>query len=61
MMPELGKYAVTVLSAYGASLAILAVLVAATIRRGRRVRADMARMEERAGRDRSGGHAPGRS
>ncbi|MFC4670286.1 heme exporter protein CcmD [Seohaeicola nanhaiensis] len=51
MMPELGKYAVTVLSAYGASLLLLAVLVGATLRRGRRMRAEMAKTEERLARD----------
>ncbi len=50
-MPDLGKYAATVLSAYGASLGLLVVLVAATILRGRRVRAQMTRMEERSRRD----------
>jgi len=47
MMPELGKYAATVLSAYGASLVLLAVLVALTLRRGRRVRDDLRRAEDR--------------
>lgn len=50
-MVELGKYAVTVLSAYGASLLLLAVLVGATLWRGRRMRAEMAKIEERLGRD----------
>ena len=50
-MIDLGKYAATVLGAYGASLALLAALVAATLWRGRRVRAEMARTEERLGRD----------
>lgn len=51
MMPDLGKYADTVLSAYAASLALLAILVAVSIWRGRRVRAEMEAAERRARRD----------
>lgn len=47
MIPDLGKYAVTVISAYGASLGLLAVLVALTVWRGRRVRAEMEQVERR--------------
>lgn len=47
MMPELGKYAVTVLSSYGVSLLLLLLLVLASIRRSRKVRADLERIEER--------------
>ena len=36
MIPELGKYAGTVLWAYGASLALLGVLVFVTLRKGRK-------------------------
>lgn len=46
MMPDLGKYAEPVLYSYGASLALLAVLVIATLIEGRRVRAEMKRAEE---------------
>lgn len=45
-MPDLGKYADTVLSAYGASLAILLLLVGLTLWRGRRVRAEMEKLEK---------------
>ena len=45
MSVELGKYAATVLSAYGASLALLALLVALTLWRGRRVRARMTALD----------------
>ncbi len=45
MMPELGKYAFAVLSAYGATGVLLVALVAATLLRGRRVRAEMQRTE----------------
>ncbi|WP_428925373.1 heme exporter protein CcmD [Marinibacterium sp. SX1] len=46
-MPDLGKYADTVLSAYAVSLLVLLALVAVSLWRGRRVRAEMARVEER--------------
>ncbi len=39
MMPELGKYAVEVISAYAASLGLVAVLVVLTLHRGRAARA----------------------
>ena len=44
-MPELGKYAVEVLSAYAVSLVILAGLVLLTLRRGRAARTALARAE----------------
>jgi heme exporter protein D len=44
-MPDLGKYAEAVLSAYGVSLALILVLVVATVIRGRRVRAEMEAVE----------------
>ena len=50
-MPDLGKYADTVLSAYAASIVLLVLLVALSLWRGRRVRAEMARMEQRMKRD----------
>ncbi|ASM71871.1 heme exporter protein D (CcmD) [Pseudosulfitobacter pseudonitzschiae] len=46
-MPELGKYAVAVWSAYGATAALLVALVIATLLRGRRVRAEMQHAEAR--------------
>lgn len=45
MMPELGKYAAEVGAAYAASLLLLAGLVVLTLRKGRRARADLARIE----------------
>ena len=51
MMSDLGKYADTVLTAYGASLALLLVLLVLTLLRGRRVRAEMKRIEQRASRN----------
>ena len=44
-MPDLGKYAVAVLTAYGASLGLLTLLVLVMVWRGRRVRAEMAEVE----------------
>ncbi|MDF1718727.1 MAG: heme exporter protein CcmD [Antarcticimicrobium sp.] len=51
MMPDLGKYADTVLSAYAASILLLAALVALSLWRGRRLRRDMQDMEQRMRRD----------
>jgi heme exporter protein D len=48
-MPELGKYATEVMAAYGISLLLLLGLLVLTLRRGRRVRAELDRIE-RAGR-----------
>jgi len=47
MMPDLGKYADTVLSAYAASIFLLVVLVTVTLWRGRKVRAEMEQVEVR--------------
>jgi len=46
-MPDLGKYADTVLSAYGVSLLLLLALLVMTLIRGAKVRADLKRVEER--------------
>ncbi|PCJ09504.1 MAG: heme exporter protein CcmD [Rhodobacteraceae bacterium] len=46
-MPDLGKYADTVLSAYVASIALLALLVLVSVMRGRRVRDEMKKIEKR--------------
>ena len=48
-MVELGKYALTVLSAYGATIALMAVLVGVTLVQGARVRRALARQEARMG------------
>ena len=50
MMPDLGKYADTVLSAYAVSIVLLVAIVALSLWRGRRVRAQMVEAEKRAGR-----------
>lgn len=47
MMPDLGKYAFAVLSAYGVSLALIVALVGLTLRRSRRVRAALRDVEAR--------------
>lgn len=51
MLPDLGKYSDTVLSAYAASIFLLVILVALTLLRGRRVRRDMDALEQRMRRD----------
>ncbi len=50
MMPDLGKYAETVLSAYGVSIVLILALVGLSLWRGRRIRAEMERIEKRASR-----------
>ncbi|SMX50876.1 heme exporter protein CcmD [Maliponia aquimaris] len=47
MMPELGKYAGAVLSSYAVSLVLIVALVAVSVWRARRVRAELKRIEER--------------
>ena len=52
-MPELGKYAVYVLGAYGGTLAIIAILVLASLRSSARARRELERLEQRHPRRRS--------
>lgn len=47
MMPDLGKYAGTVLASYGASMVLLVAIVALTIWQGVRMRRALARVEAR--------------
>ena len=47
MMPDLGKYAASVLSAYGVSLALLAGLVWLSLRAGSKARTEMQAIEAR--------------
>ncbi|AXI47249.1 heme exporter protein CcmD [Sulfitobacter sp. SK012] len=47
-MPELGKYATEVVSAYAVSLLLLAGFLAITLIRGRRARAALAQIETEA-------------
>lgn len=46
-MPDLGKYADTVLSAYAVSIALLVVLVALSLWQSRRGKAHLAEIEAR--------------
>lgn len=50
MMPDLGTYAVPVLSSYAVSIGLLVAVVAASIWRARRVRARLDAVETRRGR-----------
>lgn len=47
MMPELGKYAAAVLSAYGVTLALLIVLVGLSLWRSAKVRRQLEEIENR--------------
>jgi len=47
MMPDLGRYATEVLSAYGLSIALLLLLVLFSIWKARRVRAQLDEVESR--------------
>ena len=47
MMPDMGKYAVTVYGAYVATLVLLAALVVVTLWHGARVKRALAAQEER--------------
>ncbi len=47
MMPDLGKYVVTVLSSYGVSITLLILLVGGSLFRAKRVRAQLKEVEER--------------
>ncbi|MDR5651359.1 heme exporter protein CcmD [Xinfangfangia sp. LG-4] len=49
-MPDLGKYAATVLSAYAVSLLLIVALVALTLWRAAKVRRALAEAEGRKGR-----------
>ena len=51
MIPDLGKYADTVISSYVASLVLLGLLVVLSVRRGRKVRAEMQALEQRMSKD----------
>ncbi len=47
MIPDLGKHADTVMSAYVASIILLVLLVVISVMRGRRVRSEMKKIEKR--------------
>lgn len=46
-MPDLGKYAFEVLSAYGVSLVLIVGIIVASIARARRVKAELENVEQR--------------
>jgi len=48
-MPDLGKYAFAVLSAYGAAIVLIVALVVLSIRRGRWVKHQLDEVERKAG------------
>lgn len=48
-MPVLGKYAAVVLGAYGLSLALIALLILVTLRRGAKMRRVLREVEDRQG------------
>lgn len=50
-MPDLGKYAVTVLGAYGAALALLVALVVLTLWQGARMKRALDEVERRERKD----------
>lgn len=47
MIPDLGKYAIPVLSAYGVSLVLIVGLVMLSIRRSKKARAELEKVEGR--------------
>lgn len=51
MMPDLGRYAVAVLSSYGATIALLVAVIALTLWQGWRVKRQLDEVEARQGKD----------
>lgn len=49
MIPDLGKYALTVLSAYGVSILLLLVLLWSSLRAARKSRQDLEKVERKNG------------
>lgn len=47
MLPELGKYAVPVLSAYGVSLGLIVVMIAQSLWKSAKVKRNLQQIEER--------------
>ncbi len=47
MMPDLGKYADTVLSSYAVSIVLLVIMVALSLRASRKARAELEKVEGR--------------
>ncbi|WP_171723030.1 heme exporter protein CcmD [Ruegeria sp. HKCCD7559] len=51
MIPDLGKYADAVLSSYAVSIILLVALIVFSVMRGRKVRTEMEKIEQRISRD----------
>lgn len=51
MMPDLGKYAEAVLSAYAVSILLIVVIVVLSLRQGRRARRALGQVEQRSKRN----------
>ncbi|WP_171631420.1 heme exporter protein CcmD [Ruegeria sp. HKCCD6119] len=51
MIPDLGKYADAVLSSYAVSIILLVALIVFSVMRGRRVRTEMEKIEQRISRN----------
>jgi heme exporter protein D len=47
MIPDLGNYAVEVMAAYGLSILLLVGIVMVSLRRGRKIRAQLVKVEAR--------------
>lgn len=54
MLPELGRYAATVLGAYAVTIVLLVLLVAASWRRASRMKRDLATIEAQTQRNSDG-------
>ena len=50
-MPELGKYAGAVLGSYAATIALIAVLIGVSLWRSAKIKAALAKIEARQGKD----------
>jgi heme exporter protein D len=51
MMPDLGKYAFAVLSSYGVAIAMILMLVGQSVRRSRKMKAELDAVEARRRKD----------
>ncbi|QFT73311.1 MULTISPECIES: heme exporter protein CcmD [Ruegeria] len=51
MIPDLGKYADAVLSSYAVSIVLLVALIVFSVMRGRKVRTEMEKIEQRISRN----------
>ncbi|WP_209832714.1 MULTISPECIES: heme exporter protein CcmD [unclassified Ruegeria] len=51
MIPDLGKYADAVLSSYAVSIILLVALIVFSVMRGRKVRTEMEKIEQRISRN----------